>query len=247
MGLRPAHCYRRVEIPYTRVSIRVQRKSYVTGVPNAKIREFNMGNKHGQFDFMFEMVSETNTQLRHNGLEAGRIACNKVLEKNIGLANYNFKILPYPHHILREHCLATGAGADRFSSGMARAFGKVVGRAAQVHIGDVVIQLYVNLQFIDIAKQALKQAKLKFGLPSHLNMVKLREPTKEFIKVKIIKVKKEKKPAEGEAAVEGAAPAEAGKEGAKPAAAGKEGAKPAAGKDAKPDAKKDNKKDAKKK
>lgn len=226
MGLRPAHCYRRVEIPYTRVSIRVQRKSYVTGAPNAKIREFAMGNKNGQFDFRFELISDTNTQLRHNGLEAGRIAANKVLEKNIGLANYHFKILPYPHHIIREHCLATGAGADRFSSGMARAFGKVVGRAAQVHTGDVVIHLFVNLQFVDIAKQALKQAKLKFGLPSHVNIVKLREPTKEFIKVKIIKVKKEKKPAEGEAAAEGAAPAEAGKEGAKPAA-GKEGAKPA--------------------
>lgn len=226
MGLRPAHCYRRVEIPYTRVSLRVQRKSYVTGVPNPKIREFDMGNKNGQFDFRIEMVSDTNTQLRHNGLEAGRIASNKVLEKNIGLANYHLKILPYPHHILREHCLATGAGADRFSSGMARAFGKVVGRAAQVKIGSVVVQLSVNLQFVEIAKLALKQAKLKFGLPSHINIVKLREPTKEFIKVKIIKVKKEKKPVEGEAAAAEGAPAEAGKEGAKPAA-GKEGAKPA--------------------
>jgi large subunit ribosomal protein L10e len=41
----------------------------------------------------------------------------------------------YPHHILRENKMLTGAGADRMQTGMSRSFGRTIGRAALVRVG----------------------------------------------------------------------------------------------------------------
>jgi large subunit ribosomal protein L10e len=37
---------------------------------------------------------------------------------------YSFKVLVYPHNVIREHKMAQGAGADRISRGMSQAFGR---------------------------------------------------------------------------------------------------------------------------
>ena len=70
-----------------------------------------------------------------NKIESCRTVVNRILEKELGKEEYYLHLRLYPHHILREHALASGAGADRMSSGMARPFGKPVHIAAQIRKG----------------------------------------------------------------------------------------------------------------
>lgn len=164
MGLRPGRCHSRVERPYTRVSRRKPRKSYVVGVPDPKIRKFEIGNVHRDFDLSLWLIAKESVQIRHNALEAARVILNKTLLK-LGKDNFFAKILVYPHQVLREHSLATGAGADRFSSGMRKAFGRPVGRAARVKKGQRLILVRVNENGLGAAKEALRRAGSKLPTP----------------------------------------------------------------------------------
>ena len=171
MGLRPARCYRRIERPYTRVSRR-REKAYVRGVPGSKIVHFNMGNPNGKFEYVLKLISKQDVQVRHNALEAARIAANRILSK-LGNDNYYFWIKVYPHHVLRENPLATGAGADRLQQGMRLAFGKPIGRAAQVEKGQEVMLVFVNEKGLETAKQALKQANYKLPFKGQIVIEKV--------------------------------------------------------------------------
>ncbi|MFH0832834.1 MAG: 50S ribosomal protein L16 [Candidatus Aenigmatarchaeota archaeon] len=169
MALRPGRCYRRHHRPYTRVSIHVPRKGYVKGVPKPKLTEFELGKKQ-VYDNAIFLVSNEDVQIRHNSLEAARVSAVQTLEKNIGKGNsFFFKIRVFPHHVLRENALATGAGADRFQQGMRQSFGKPMSTAAQVHEGQKIIEIRVNSNCIKTAKLALKQAKYK--LPTTCKIV----------------------------------------------------------------------------
>ena len=161
MGLRPGRTMRRLERPYTRVSTRKPRKSYVKGVPGIKIHHFEMGNKEGEFDKSVYLVAKDGVQIRHNALEAGRIVAHKYLEKKIGSKNYFMKILAYPHHVYREKPVATGAGADRYSQGMRLAFGKPAGRALQTYEGQKLVEIRIKKENLEIAKTALKRFSSK--------------------------------------------------------------------------------------
>ena len=64
----------------------------------------------------------------------------------------------YPHHIMRENPLATGAGADRMSTGMKKSFGKTIGVAARVHKGQTLVTVNVNgLEQIPQSEEHVKQ------------------------------------------------------------------------------------------
>jgi large subunit ribosomal protein L10e len=168
MALRPGRTTRKLERPYTRVSKRKPRKSYVVGVPYSRIHIFEMGNRKKEFDTNLWLVTENSVQIRDNALEAARVVTNKMLERKLGKENYFLKILVYPHHVLREHSLATGAGADRFSSGMRKSFGKPKGRAAQVRKGQGLMWLRLNKKDLDTGRLALKRANTK--LPTHCSI-----------------------------------------------------------------------------
>jgi len=161
MAMRPGRTMRKLERPYTRISKRKPRKSYVVGVPHRRIRIFEMGNKKKEFNTTMRLVSKHSVQIRDNALESARIVSNKFLERNIGTENYFFKILVYPHHVLREHSLATGAGADRFSSGMRKAFGKPSGLAARVKKGQGIMWVKLDKKNLNVGRKALKRADLK--------------------------------------------------------------------------------------
>ncbi len=165
MGLRPGRTIRRIERPYTRVSKRVPKKSYVVGVPFPKLHQFEMGTKTGNFDLRLFMVAEDNVQIRDNSLEAGRVVAHKFLEEKVGPTSYFMKVLVYPHHVLREKPIATGAGADRYSQGMAHAFGKPAGTAVQVKQGQRIVELRVAKQNLELAKLALRKYGLKISTP----------------------------------------------------------------------------------
>ncbi len=167
MVRKPGRMYRNIDGPaYTR-------REYMGGVPNPKIVHFEMGNVDAKNDFPVELslIAEEACQIRHTALEAARIIANKYLGK-IGGANYYLWIKVYPHHVLREHKMATGAGADRISSGMSKAFGKPVGTAARVKENQVIMVARVNPQHVERAKRALKEASYKLPTPCRIDITK---------------------------------------------------------------------------
>jgi large subunit ribosomal protein L10e len=168
MGIRPGKCYSTVKRPYTRVSIHKPRRSYVKGVPYPKIRTFESGKPKPEYSSRFYLVAKHPVQIRHNALEAARIATNKELEKKSGLDTYFMKILVFPHHVMRENPTATGAGADRYQTGMRLSFGKPIGTAAQVKKGQRIIEVRVMPGKESIAKRALKISSSKLPVPCHI-------------------------------------------------------------------------------
>jgi len=170
MALRPGRTMRRIERPYTRVSYKVPRKSYVVGVPHPRIHQFEMGNRDGEFELNLYLVAKKAGQIRDNALEAARVVAHKFLEKKIGSSNYFMKILVYPHHVIREKPIATGAGADRYSQGMRLAFGKPVGRAVQAFPGKRLVMLKINKNALEFGKKALKRAASKISVPCRIEV-----------------------------------------------------------------------------
>ncbi len=170
MGLRPGRTIRTVERPYTRVSKSVPRKSYVVGVPFPKTHQFEMGNRTGSFDTRLFLVAKQAVQIRDNALEASRIVGHKFLETKVGLPNFFMKILVYPHQVLREKPIATGAGADRYSQGMAHAFGKPAGTAVVTKEGQRIFELRINRQHLDLAKIALKKIGLRISTTTRIEI-----------------------------------------------------------------------------
>lgn len=163
MGLRPARCYRDItQQSYTRTAKRVMKKAFVTGVPGTKLHTFDMGNVKGKFDTEISLVAMEPKQLRHNQLEAARIAANQPFAK-LPMDAYYMKVRVYPHHVLRENPLASGAGADRFQTGMAKAFGKPYGRAARVKAGQRIFTIKTNKENANLAKEAFRMAMIKLS------------------------------------------------------------------------------------
>jgi len=160
--LKKAVAYRRIERPNTRIS-KYRKKSFVRARPASKIVRYDMGNVSGNYNCTMSLISKQSFQLRHNSIESGRQSSNKVLESAVGKNNYFLKIKVYPHHILRENPLASGAGADRMSTGMARSFGKPIGIAAQVRKGQDIVMLKLDKQFIPQGREALQ--KFIYKLP----------------------------------------------------------------------------------
>ncbi len=161
---------RRLERPYTRVS-KYRKQSFVKARPHLKVVRFDMGNlKDDSFDTVVSLISDRDMQIRQESIESARLSANKFLEEKLGKLGYYFKVRMYPHHILRENPLATGAGADRLSTGMSHAFGKVIGIAAQVKKGKVLFEVHVNKDKVDIAKRALKKAVYKLPLPGKIKV-----------------------------------------------------------------------------
>ena len=166
MARKPAVMYRQVKgQAYTR-------RKYMGGVPNSRINQFDMGSSNSDFPIEIVLKVKEAKQIRHTALEAARIAANRVMSKQVGTANYHIKVRPYPHIVLRENKLATGAGADRVSSGMRSSFGKNVGVAARVKPDQTVMVIRTSKQFFGQAKDALWRASMKLPSPCYMEIVK---------------------------------------------------------------------------
>jgi len=165
MALRPGRTTRTIKRPWTRVSQRKPKKSYVVGVPFPRIHTFEMGAKDKEFNTTLILRNENSVQIRENALESARVVANKYLEKVLGKDGFFMKVLVYPHQILREHSMATGAGADRFSMGMRKAFGKPKGRAVIAYSGTNIFLLKLDKSQINVGKEALRRATTKLPTP----------------------------------------------------------------------------------
>lgn len=172
--LRKFVAYRRLERPYTRRS-KYRKFSFVRANPNNKITRFDMGDTSKKFNSRVDLVSRTDLQLRHNSIESARQTTIKLLEKTIGKSEFFFKIRIYPHHVLRENALASGAGADRLSTGMGHAFGKPIGIAARVFENQKVFSVSVDKKNIKVAKDALDRARKKLPNKYYIIEAKLEE------------------------------------------------------------------------
>jgi large subunit ribosomal protein L10e len=147
--------------PYTR-------KKYIKGFPPPRITKFTMGDTAKKFEYRALLIAQKEVQVRHNALEAARIAANRVLSGKLG-NDYFLRIMPYPHAILRENKMIFGAHADRLQDGMRGAFGKPIGTAARVKANQPVIIANVNENGIEAAKEALRRGGAK--LPTSCRVI----------------------------------------------------------------------------
>jgi large subunit ribosomal protein L10e len=150
------------------------RKKYIRGSPMPKIVKFTMGDPTGNYEFQALLIAEKEVQIRHNALEAARVATNRILSEKLG-TSYLLRILPYPHVVLRENKMIFGAHADRLQDGMRNAFGKAIGVAARVKVDQPLIMANVNKDGIEVAKTALKRGGAKLPTPCRIVVKKLGE------------------------------------------------------------------------
>ncbi|MDP3035791.1 MAG: 50S ribosomal protein L16 [Methanobacteriaceae archaeon] len=138
------------------------RRDYIRKIPGSRIVQYDMGNLSAEFPISVSLAVKAPTQIQHNALEASRIASNRFMQRKAGRMGYHLKIRVYPHHIVRENPMATGAGADRVQDGMRKAFGKAVSSVAIVKKNQKIITIQTNKKnFLD-AKEALRRAAMKF-------------------------------------------------------------------------------------
>ncbi len=158
--LRKFVAYRRIERPYTRTS-KYKKQAFIRMTPQVKIVRFTSGSQTKKFNYTLHLLSKADLQIRDNALESARQTSNRLLETTLGTSNYFMRVKTYPFHVLRENPLASGAGADRFSTGMQKSFGKPIGNAARIKKGDTIFELSVNKEHLDTAKEALHRALTK--------------------------------------------------------------------------------------
>jgi len=149
-------------------------KKFAPGAPNPKVARFTTGKARPDYDFLVRLVSEGRLQIRHNALEAARVACSKKLTL-LGEDNFFLKVVTYPHIILRENKMIATAGADRLQEGMRKAFGKPIGLAARVGIGDTVMELSVKAENLEKAKEGMKAAATKLPMKTRTEILQLQK------------------------------------------------------------------------
>lgn len=144
------------------------RKDYIRKIPGSRIVQYDMGNLSAEFPLTVSLAVKKPTELSHNALEAARIASNRYMQRRSGRLGYHLKIRVYPHHIVRENPMATGAGADRVQDGMRKAFGKAVSSVAIVNADQKIVTIDTNKRYFKDAKEALRRAAMKFPVPCRI-------------------------------------------------------------------------------
>jgi len=161
--LRPARTMSKLHSQsWSRYSLKKPRKNYVRALPHTSLLVFNMGVRKDTYDLEVTLRPMEMIQLRSNALEAARQTTNKYLETNIP-QEFEFKVLVYPHSVIREHKMATGAGADRISRGMSQAFGRPTFVAARVKVDQAVFMVRTNKQHKAVVAEAFRRAASKLS------------------------------------------------------------------------------------
>ena len=163
MAKRPWKIFKEIERPYTRFSYS---KTYnkIPGAPVSRLRMQIMGMVNvpkDQWKYVAHLIALHNVQVSDYSLEAVRTNILKYLENEV--KEFLFIVRKYPHHVVREHALVYGAGADRISQGMRNSFGKPYTRAAQVFYKNIILSIYYNKQdftgrinfYLDVARKKL--------------------------------------------------------------------------------------------
>merc|ERR1711865_1098031 len=160
MGRRPARCMRyQKNKPYPK-------SRFNRGVPDPKLRIYDVGKKRAKFDAFSEcvhLVCYEKEQITSEALEASRIACNKYMSTNCGRENFHMRIRVHPFRVIRINKMLSCAGADRLQTGMRGAFGKTYGTVARVNIGQILCSIRCRENVSKAALEALRRAKYKIA------------------------------------------------------------------------------------
>eukprot|EP00727_Mastigamoeba_balamuthi_P014613 m51a1_g9778 putative 60S ribosomal protein L16 (259) ;mRNA; r:1679381-1680594 len=160
MGRRPGRCYRLVRgKPYIK-------SRYCRGVPDAKIRIFDLGRKRAgieEFPLCIHLLSLERQNYSSESLEAARICCNKYLSKTTGKDGFHMRVRVHPFHVIRINKMLSCAGADRLQTGMRGAFGKPTGTVARVKIGQILFSIRSKDANKAHVMEALRRCKMKFA------------------------------------------------------------------------------------
>jgi large subunit ribosomal protein L10e len=161
--LRPARTMRTPNSQaWARYSLKKPRKNYVRALPHTSLLVFNMGARKTTYDMEVTLDTMMPIQLRSNALESARQVANKYMETQIP-GDFSFKVLVYPHNVIREHKMATGAGADRISRGMSQAFGRPTFIAARMRKGQSVFQIKTMKAHKAVIMEAMRRASSKLS------------------------------------------------------------------------------------
>ncbi len=162
MARKPNSMYRHItQHAYTR-------RKYMGGVPMARIQQYEMGDKKGDFPVVLTLYADERCQIRHTSMESARVTCTRFIEKRAGKGQFHVKFRIFPHHVLRENKQATGAGADRVSQGMRQSFGKPIGTAARIKSGQALMTVRCHAKDVLAAKDGLRKAGHKFCTPTRI-------------------------------------------------------------------------------
>ncbi|MEM0124425.1 MAG: 50S ribosomal protein L16 [Candidatus Micrarchaeaceae archaeon] len=163
MKIRPARTTRKLNSQaWARYSKRKPKKNFIKALPRNSLHIFQMGVMKPDYNLMMRLNANDDVQLRSNAIEAARQAANKYLEKSL-TGNYFLRVNIYPHNVLREKRMASGAGADRISQGMTLAFGTPTAVAARVKKGQTVFELMINESKKEIGLEALRRSSKKLS------------------------------------------------------------------------------------
>lgn len=145
----------------------VQPKSrYNRGVPDPKIRIYDLGRKKASVDdfpFCVHLVCDEHQQITSEALEASRICANKYMTKTTGKDSFHLRVRVHPYHVIRINKMLSCAGADRLQTGMRGAFGKPYGLVARVDIGQVLLSIRTRDANRAVAIEALRRSRYKFA------------------------------------------------------------------------------------
>ena len=99
--IRPARTVRDIHSQaWARYSQKKPKKNYIRALPHTSLLVFNMGVDKDNYDLKATLNTTYPIQLRSNALEAARQIINKYLEIKIP-GGYYFKVLVYPHNVIR--------------------------------------------------------------------------------------------------------------------------------------------------
>lgn len=178
MALRKASAYtKKRQRTFTRTS-KVKSKNYIKTKPPQQIVRFKMGKKseynEGKLKNIIKLVSKEKVLIRDNSLEAARKCILRLLQKEIPDKFY-LEVKPYPHIVLRENKVYSGASkGERVNTGMAQSYGGVIGRAASVKKEQVIILIaHLNKQDRKFIVDSIEKIKPKLPCKTKLEMEKL--------------------------------------------------------------------------
>lgn len=175
---RTSKCYKFPKTPYTRKS-KYKKKMYIRGgIPPLRITKFDMGMSNREYPLKVSMFSLKRAQIINTAIESARQIAHRYITDTIGKEDFHFKIKIYPHQVCRYHSIAMGAGADRYSSGMARPYGKPVYVAAEVKPGQEIMYMELMANREKEGRLALKKAGSKLPVTVYIEVMKRPEKAK---------------------------------------------------------------------
>ena len=68
------------------------RKEYIRKNPNSRIVQYDMGNLREEFPVSLSLAVKKPAQIRHNSLEAARVASNRLMQRAAGRMGYHLKL-----------------------------------------------------------------------------------------------------------------------------------------------------------